>query len=69
MNDHPMGRPAKPMEIANIALFLSSDMSSFVNGETITVDGGQTRTQPDLKSTLKKVLEAIRSGSVRTSVD
>lgn len=36
----PMGRAAQPIEIANVALFLASDMSSFVTGVTIPVDGG-----------------------------
>ena len=38
----PMGRVAKPQEIANAALFLASDESSFVNGSTFLVDGGIT---------------------------
>lgn len=36
----PLKRNAKPEEIANVARFLLSDKSSFVNGATITVDGG-----------------------------
>jgi NAD(P)-dependent dehydrogenase (short-subunit alcohol dehydrogenase family) len=38
----PMGRLAKPREIANAALFLASDESSYVNGATFLVDGGLT---------------------------
>jgi NAD(P)-dependent dehydrogenase (short-subunit alcohol dehydrogenase family) len=38
----PMGRLAKPREIAYGALFLASDESSFVNGATFLVDGGLT---------------------------
>ena len=38
----PMGRLAKPREIVNAALFLASDESSYVNGATFLVDGGQT---------------------------
>lgn len=38
----PPGRFAKASEIANAALFLASDESSFVNGATFTVDGGIT---------------------------
>jgi len=38
----PMGRLATPREIANAALFLASDESSYVNGATFLVDGGLT---------------------------
>jgi NAD(P)-dependent dehydrogenase (short-subunit alcohol dehydrogenase family) len=36
----PMGRLAKAREIANAALFLASEESSYVNGATFLVDGG-----------------------------
>jgi NAD(P)-dependent dehydrogenase (short-subunit alcohol dehydrogenase family) len=36
----PMGRLAKAREIADAALFLASDESSYVNGATFLVDGG-----------------------------
>ena len=35
-------RMGQPEEIANTALFLASDESSFINGTTVTVDGGLT---------------------------
>jgi NAD(P)-dependent dehydrogenase (short-subunit alcohol dehydrogenase family) len=38
----PMGRLAKPQEIARGALFLASDDSSYVNAATFLVDGGLT---------------------------
>ena len=38
----PTGRFARPEEMANAALFLASDESSFVNGTTFLVDGGIT---------------------------
>lgn len=36
----PLGRFADPDEIANAAVFLASDLSSFTTGSTITADGG-----------------------------
>jgi len=38
----PMGRFAKPEEIAQAVLFLASDDSSFVTGHLLLVDGGNT---------------------------
>lgn len=36
----PIGRMGKPEEVANVALFLASDESSFVTGVDLPVDGG-----------------------------
>jgi NAD(P)-dependent dehydrogenase (short-subunit alcohol dehydrogenase family) len=36
----PIGRPASPSEIVGPAIFLASEASSFVAGETLLVDGG-----------------------------
>lgn len=40
----PWGRFGTPEEIAGVALFLASDMGSWVTGQTIVVDGGQSLT-------------------------
>jgi len=36
----PLGRIGKPEEIANVILFLASNLSTYVNGALIPVDGG-----------------------------
>ncbi len=39
---YPLGRLGTPEEIANVALFLASDESSWMTGSVITPDGGMT---------------------------
>ena len=39
----PAGRVGNPLDIANMVLFLASDKASFITGENICIDGGQTK--------------------------
>jgi 3-oxoacyl-[acyl-carrier protein] reductase len=39
--DTPLGRIGRPEEVANVALFLASDLSSYVTGAVIEVTGGR----------------------------
>ena len=39
----PAGRVGNPPDIANMVLYLCSDVSGFITGENICIDGGMTR--------------------------
>ena len=39
----PVGRVGEPRDIANMVLYLCSDMAGFITGENICIDGGMTR--------------------------
>ena len=43
----PLGRLGEPAEIGTTALFLASDLASYITGQSIVVDGGQTL--PEIK--------------------
>jgi NAD(P)-dependent dehydrogenase (short-subunit alcohol dehydrogenase family) len=38
---HPLGRPGRPEDIAELILYLASDRASWMTGETIAIDGGR----------------------------
>jgi 3-oxoacyl-[acyl-carrier protein] reductase len=38
----PLGRFARPSDIADCVAFLASDQASYITGQTIIIDGGQT---------------------------
>lgn len=46
-NAVPLGRVAEPDEIADVALFLASDMARYVTGHTLVADGGLTAVSRD----------------------
>ncbi|MEN3015022.1 MAG: 3-oxoacyl-[acyl-carrier-protein] reductase [bacterium] len=40
INNIPVGRPGQPEDVANLVLFLASDLSSYITGEVINISGG-----------------------------
>jgi glucose 1-dehydrogenase len=44
----PMGRMAKPEEIASVVAFLAGDGASYVTATTVITDGGLMQSSPGL---------------------
>ena len=63
----PIRRAGLPLDIANVALFLASDESSFMTGSDIVVDGGLIRGVPwsTQQANLKARNEALRKLSAK----
>ena len=59
----PIPRAGEPIDIANAALFLASDESSFITGHALVVDGGLTigrrRDTPVGDSPLRRAINSI----------
>jgi NAD(P)-dependent dehydrogenase (short-subunit alcohol dehydrogenase family) len=51
----PLNRPGKVQDIAPLFLFLASDESSFMTGQTFVADGGQLAGQKPGAELLQKI--------------
>ena len=43
-NTHPIGRPGKPEEVADLIYYLASEKASWITGATYEIDGGRAQT-------------------------
>ena len=43
-NQHPVKRIGRVEDVVNLVMFLCSDLSGFITGENIILDGGMTKT-------------------------
>lgn len=55
----PLGRAGEHQELANLAAYLVSDFSSYVNGEVITIDGGEWLSGAGEFSMMEKIPEEM----------
>lgn len=47
VDTHPLGRLGTPEDVANAVLFLASDLSSWITGHALVVDGGFSAGRPE----------------------
>jgi NAD(P)-dependent dehydrogenase (short-subunit alcohol dehydrogenase family) len=58
----PLGRIGEPDDIADVVVFLCSDLARFITGQTITIDGGMTLHGAGVDGVLDYVMELIEGG-------
>jgi len=73
LNRIPVRRYGKHAELANLAVFLMSDMAPYINGECVTIDGGERLqagqfnfiTQMTSRDELKELFSKMRAKKTR----
>ena len=61
----PLARAGTSEEIADVILFLASDLSRFMTGQNLIVDGGMTLPQAGIDDVLRSIMERM-AGKNRT---
>ena len=64
VRDTPVARVGDPEDIADVVIFLCSDLSRFVNGQNIVIDGGLTLHGSGVDGVMDRV-DALLRGSGR----
>ncbi|HTF36289.1 MAG TPA: SDR family NAD(P)-dependent oxidoreductase [Myxococcota bacterium] len=59
----PLARTGTPEDVASVILFLASDLSGFMTGQNLLVDGGLGLAQAGIDVVLKRMLAHRRAGS------
>lgn len=64
VKSNPLGRRGTPEEVANVCLFLLSDLATYVNGAIYTVDGGATAAAGMLGLEAKRAAKTPPEGTI-----
>ena len=59
----PLGRIGEPDDIADVVVFLCSEMARFITGQTIVIDGGMTLHGAGVDGVLDYVMDLLESGN------
>jgi NAD(P)-dependent dehydrogenase (short-subunit alcohol dehydrogenase family) len=60
-DDAPVGRTGEPEDVADVVVFLCSDLARFVTGQNLVVDGGLTLHGSGVDGVLDRVESLLRS--------
>jgi len=63
LDSTPLARTGTPEDVANVMLFLASDLSGFMTGQNLLVDGGLGLPQAGIDLVLKRMLDKLRAGA------
>lgn len=66
VDDAPVGRVGEPEDVADVVVFLCSDLARFVTGQNIVIDGGLTLHGSGVDGILQRV-DALMRGADRSS--
>jgi NAD(P)-dependent dehydrogenase (short-subunit alcohol dehydrogenase family) len=68
-DDAPVGRVGEPEDVADVVVFLCSDLARFVNGQNFVIDGGLTLHGSGVDGILSRVADMLGNAAERPAAD